>query len=90
MKISHEKGVAIHSASSLALLPRGTQRKTLRHLLGMTQKQLASALSISARTVIRHERGYSAPFPRRQGILTHHCGRTADPSRRFSEMRIVC
>ena len=34
--------------------------RTIRSILGMTQKQLASELGINARTVIRHERGQSA------------------------------
>ena len=39
--------------------PFGQRMRTIRRLLGMTQEQLAAALSISVRTVIRHERGHS-------------------------------
>ena len=38
-------------------LPFGQRIRTLRHILGMTQRQIAAALGISTRTVIRHERG---------------------------------
>ena len=41
-------------------VPFGQRIQTIRSILGMTQKQLASALGINARTVIRYERGQSA------------------------------
>ena len=41
-------------------VPFGKRMRTIRSILGMTQKQLASALGINARTVIRYERGQSA------------------------------
>jgi len=34
--------------------------RTIRSIPAMTQKQLASALAVNARTVIRYERGQSA------------------------------
>jgi DNA-binding XRE family transcriptional regulator len=37
-------------------LPFGQRMRTLRRVLGMTQKQFADTLGVSVRTVIRHER----------------------------------
>ena len=41
-------------------VPFGQRMRTIRSILGMTQKQLASVLDINARTVIRYERASDA------------------------------
>lgn len=44
----------------------GQRIRTLRLALGLTQRQLASALGVSVRTVIRYERGQCKRRPRHQ------------------------
>ena len=42
---------------SRELMPFGQRIRQLRHARGWTQRQVASALGVNVRTVIRHERG---------------------------------
>jgi len=44
-----------------AALPFGQRLRDLRRALGWTQRELATQLGLSARTVIRYEQGRSAP-----------------------------
>ena len=51
-------------------VPFGQRIRTIRSILGMTQKQLASALGINVRTVIRHEV---------RTVIRHQRGQSAHP-----------
>ena len=72
MKEPYEKGVAIRSAPSLALLPRGTQRSVDRGIGGVgygASKRCNPDADVFVMRGRPHERGRLARVPAQSGVV---------------------